>query len=480
MDIRPALPTNERKTSGAENMAKWQCPEFKVSGTYSSHMVLQRNRKITVKGFSQCENGKIRGNFAGEYAECTVHNGQWVLTFSPREASFTAQTMEISDDLGHREVFEDILIGDVYFIGGQSNAEMTLAPCNEFSGPEEFVPSESIRLYIQTREYPYLNQSCCEFPQPDVICPSWQWRKDDYTTALNFSAMGWFFGREAIKHISVPLGLVMMAAGGACVRELVSEDLAHSMGYTFGAAVKEGGFFNSLIYPFKDMKFRAMLFFQGESEGGCREFAERYDRELALLVEEERELFGFDFPFYNVQLSDYREECRSYFPWLDIVRIRQQNAEKLISKYHLVADMDLGSPEGHPDFAHSPLKKELGIRLAKAVLYYEYGVGNESEMTSPRPIKAVKEGDKVRIMFSQNNSPLMENDLVKGFSFGDYGSLTPAEAKTVSPYEIDVSIPKDCNSDRVNYAFSLRITPDNADLKGTNGIPCPAFSLLIE
>ena len=30
---------------------------------------------------------------------------------------------------------------------------------------------------------------------------------------------------------------------------------------------------------------------------------------------------------------------------------------------------------------------------------------------------------------------------------------------------------------QVNYAFSLRITPENANLRGGNNLPAPAFSL---
>ena len=41
----PALPTEERTVS-AGNGAVWICPEFKLSGIFSSHMVLQRDKPI--------------------------------------------------------------------------------------------------------------------------------------------------------------------------------------------------------------------------------------------------------------------------------------------------------------------------------------------------------------------------------------------------------------------------------------------------
>jgi hypothetical protein len=33
--------------------------------------------------------------------------------------------------------------------------------------------------------------------------------------------------------------------------------------------------------------------------------------------------------------------------------------------------------------------------------------------------------------------------------------------------------------DQVNYAFSLRVTPENADLRGGNNLPAMAFSMSV-
>ena len=43
----PALP-NEERTVSRGNGAVWNCPEFKLSGIFSSHMVLQRDKPIRV------------------------------------------------------------------------------------------------------------------------------------------------------------------------------------------------------------------------------------------------------------------------------------------------------------------------------------------------------------------------------------------------------------------------------------------------
>ena len=246
-----------------------------------------------------------------------------------------------------------------------------------------------------------------------------------------------------------------------------------------------------------------MLFFQGESEGGSRELAEKYAYELALLVADERARFGQNFPFYNVQLSDYRDEGTQFFPWHDIIRIQQFNALSIIPDSTLTVDMDLGAPEDWPDWAHSPRKMELGERLALLALAKEYGIGRETECSSPRPIMASLSNDKKQIIVeftdiaaglivSGHNPADSYGMEVQGFTVGDYDHRTPAHAVISTRHSVTVDIPAEVLAavaadpasanalmGKVNYAYSLRITPENADLRGGNNLPAPAFSLSV-
>ena len=500
IDNSPALPTEEKTT--AKESAAWVCPEFKVSGIFSSHMVLQREKPIKIWGFSDTPGSRVAGSFMGETVATTVgDDNRWTLTFSSHLVEYEPQTMVISDDRDHAVTFEDILVGDVWLIGGQSNAELNMAPCMPLTPSIEFYEGDNFRLFAQTQAYPYTHQELCATPQPDIINPEWCWKRPDREASLSFSAMGWYFAHEVTKHIGIPLGLVMMAAGGACIRELLPIELAHGEGYTFGANVQEGGYFNTLINPILGLGCKAMLFFQGESEGGCREFAERYAYELALLVADERARFGQEFSFYNVQLSDYREEGKQYFPWLDTIRIQQLKALALIPNSTLTVDMDLGAPEDWPDFAHSPRKMELGERLAKLALAKEYGIGRETECSSPRPVMASLSADRKQIVveFTDISAGLIVSGHnpadsygmeVQGFAVGDYDHRAPARAVISSRHAVTVDIPEEvlvaveANPDeakalmgQINYAYFVRVTPENADLRGGNNLPAPAFAV---
>lgn len=487
----PALPTNEKKTTAASSDGEheWVCPAFKVSGVFSSHMVLQRDKPITVWGFSDTPGSQVSGCFDNETVVATVaEDHTWRLTFSPRPYRREGQYMVIADDRDHQAVFEDVLIGDVWLIGGQSNAELTMGPCMTLTPNYEIYEDEAIRLFTQTQAYVYEHQEFCLHPQPDVINPDWCWRRPDRDAVMAFSAMGFYFAREVSKQVDVPLGMVMIAAGGACIRELLPEELAHGEGYFFGGLVRESGHYNALIHPFLGLRSKGMLFFQGESEGGERALAEKYTYELALLVADERRRFGYEFPFYNVQLSDYRAEGAQFFPFHDIIRIKQFEALHVIPDSTLTVDMDLGAPEDYPDWAHSPRKLELGERLAKLVLAREYNVGNEREVSSPMPAEAFLSADKTKITVEFSNvcdglivsGQTPRESLgreVQGFSVGDYDHRTPARATITSRCAVTVEVPEGADLSSVNYAYFLTVTPENANLRGGNNLPAPAFSI---
>ena len=490
MDTSITLPTNDKKT--ADGVQAWSCPTFKVSGVFSSHMVLQREKPICVWGFSDAPGGRIDGCFMGETVTAEVDGeNRWKLTFSSHLYTCEPQVMVISDDRGHTVTFEDILIGDVWMIGGQSNAEMTMAACMALTPSIEFSENDNFRLFTQTQAYVYAHQEYCNAPHPDIINPDWCWKRPDREASLEFSAMGWHFAREVSHHTDVPLGMVMMAAGGAFIRELISEEVAHGEGYFYGALVREAGYYNTLIHPFEGLQFKAMLFFQGESESCDLELSKKYDYELALLVADERARFGFQFPFYNVQLSDYRHEGTVYFLHHDIVRIKQFNALSIIPDSTLTVDMDLGAPDGEQfDWAHSPRKGELGERLAKLALAKEYSVGRISEAGSPRPVSATlsADGKQVTVEFMDvgaglivsGHSPADSYGMeVQGFSFGDYDNRVIAHATVATRCSVVVDVPEDADPSLVNYAYFLRVLPETADLRGGNNLPCPAFSLKV-
>lgn len=486
-----ALPTTDTTETDESKESTWECPEFKVSSIFSSHMVLQRDKIIKVWGFSTHVGSQVAGHFMGETTTANVGNdNRFLLRFSAHPECADPQVMVISDEFGHTVTFEDILVGDVWIIGGQSNAELHLQPCMPLTPSVEFDENDNFRLFFQHGWSGMALGKENNAVQRDIINPEWTWQRPNEENSLNFSAIGFYFAKELMRHIGTPIGLVMMAAGGVCLRELMPTDLANSLGYTKGANTRVGGAFDTLINPIIPLPFKAQIFFQGESEGCWFSCANKYDTDLEAYFADERARFGQHFPVYNVQLSEYGENCKKYFPALDIVRVMQHRALSLVEDMTLTVDMDLGIVEGF-DWAHSPRKMELAERLAKLALAKEYGVGNIVDAVSPRPVSATLNEDKSEIvieftdlgtgLIAKGQDPKNSIGLpVSGFSVGSYDgpndTRKPAEATITSRGQVTVKVPEGADTRFVNYCFAINVDPE---LYNGNNLPCPAFSIKV-
>lgn len=457
-------------------------PEWKISGIFCSHMVLQRDRSIRVWGWSRHISAEVTGVWDGEQVVSHVaHDGSFSLTFSPRGASFTPTAMEISSAWG-KSRFEDILVGDVWLIGGQSNADLPLAPCLKTTPEIEktLSPDLPIRLFTQTQSYAASHTEFHTAPAADIINPDWHWQRPTPEASKAFSALGYYFGRILSEKVAVPLGLIMMCAGGACLRELMPASLAAELGYTTGANVPIAGYFNTLIAPLIGVQFRGQLFFQGESEGIWKEMALSYDTDLAAYVADERARFGIDFGFYNVQLSSYREEGAQFFPHLHWVRSRQYSAQYLIPKYYLAVSRDLGALPEDSDFAHSPHKWELARRLVTLVCAAEYGIGSLEEANSPMPESWSRDKATVTIRFRSCNGGLKtpSDAPLVGFAFPDAeGTEHPVRARITAPDTVTVELPVEFANAPLHYAMHPIAYLEQANLCGGTDLPAPAFIL---
>ena len=492
MNHSVALPSYYEVTADKTIVSDWTCPEFKVSGAFSSHMVVQREARIKVWGFSQSVGSTVTGVFMKETVKATVgEDNRFMLVFAEKAYTDEPQTMTISDDLGHEIVFEDVLVGDVWFICGQSNAELHLSPCMELTPSVTFDENDNFRLFYQAQGIAKQNLSHIADPSPDIVRADWCWKRPDEKASLSFSALGWYFAKEVTKMVGVPQGLVMMAAGGATLRELMPADLCHELGYFNGANCREGGYYDTLIHPFIPMAFKGMIFFQGESEGCWKLVADNFDTDMAAFFAFLRNKFGWSFPVYNIQLSDYPRNCERFFPFIDITRTKQFSALSIIPNMTLTVDMDLGADDDYRDWAHSPRKYELSERVAKLVLAQEYGVGRVAEASSPMPVSASLNDDNTEIIIDFANvgtgliawgqDPRSSIGLeVKGFSVGNYETRKDAEAYISGRSQVTVKLPENAHTEQVNYAFAIRIRPDeNASLYNGNNLPCPAFSIKV-
>ena len=173
-----------------------------VSGLFSDNMVVQREQPIKVWGWSD-EGTTINVQFAGNSETATTQNGKWEVTLPALDAG-GPYTMTIQAEISM--TFNNVLIGDVWVAGGQSNMEWILKN------------TENAQAEITAANYPDIRffkipptVSNIEFEQ----VPGGAWKEANPLNAVVYSAVGWYFAKSNHLEKGVPVGIIDSNNGGS-------------------------------------------------------------------------------------------------------------------------------------------------------------------------------------------------------------------------------------------------------------------------
>lgn len=167
---------------------------LKLESLFSDHMVLQRGKEIPVFGMADPgEEVKVEfnGRTTGGKADPT---GKWIVRLKPMEAAAGPLEMKVSSPTGTL-VFKNIAVGDIWVCSGQSNMEMPLGSCLNATADIAAASHPQIRLF-------------------KVYAP---WKICSPDAAKDFSAVGYYFGRELNKALDVPIGLISASVGATAI-----------------------------------------------------------------------------------------------------------------------------------------------------------------------------------------------------------------------------------------------------------------------
>jgi sialate O-acetylesterase len=188
-----------------------------VSPVFGDHMVLQRDKPNTIWGWTK-PNTEVRMEVAGKGARTVSgDDGRWSIRFTPPPAG--GPYTVVLDGPEHQEL-HDVLVGDVWLCGGQSNMEFSLARSN---GGDEAIKNAArpgIRLFTAASQVGY---------QPLPV-PKGEWKTCTPETSAGFSAVGYHFGLRIHEDQKVPVGLVQCAIGGTPAESWTSAEALRRLG----------------------------------------------------------------------------------------------------------------------------------------------------------------------------------------------------------------------------------------------------------
>ncbi|MEK5478569.1 sialate O-acetylesterase [Paenibacillus sp. FSL R5-0407] len=194
---------------------------MRLSSILSDGMVLQRNSAVPLWGMTGADQTVQIFFNEKEYSIQSDSGGVWRTTLKEMEAGGPYEMRLLSGD--QEVVIRDILIGDVWVLGGQSNMELPIRRTLDLLADEvKQVNLPLIRQFAVPQTY--------NFHAPQQELSGGQWIAATQEHILNFSAAGFFFAREIQERYGVPVGLIHAAVGGTPVEAWISEPTLRGLG----------------------------------------------------------------------------------------------------------------------------------------------------------------------------------------------------------------------------------------------------------
>jgi sialate O-acetylesterase len=173
----------------------------RLPGLISDNMVLQQGKKVAIWGNADPDE-QVTLTFDGQTTTAKANDeGRWKIELGPLR---TSGPLEMTITGKNTITLHNVVVGEVWICSGQSNMDMMVQD------------SMNAEKEISTAYYPMVRQFTVKKvvasgPQEDV---QGRWVLASPVTVGKFSAVAYFFGRELIKTLNVPIGLIDSSWGG--------------------------------------------------------------------------------------------------------------------------------------------------------------------------------------------------------------------------------------------------------------------------
>lgn len=482
---------------------------LKLPAIIASHMVLQQKQTNPIWGWDK-PGTKVTVTLGDQVKKATAgDDGKWTVILDKLDASYDPKVMTVEGT--SKRVIKDVLVGEVWMCSGQSNMEMTV------SGDWKFEVESLASLHPGLRLITVPRVGTQEL-QKDFVGT---WESANPTNCKSFSAVGFFYGRYLHEILDVPVGLINNSWGGSAAeawvrrsslekdtrfklltdgwkkREAFIESDAEKAKYQAAvdawktktaeakAAGKQaprpprnpeallsgnsrpGNIFNGMVYPTLGYGIKGVIWYQGESNASR---AWEYGQLFPYMIEQWRAEWGQgDFPFYWVQLADFRAEVDQPgdSQWAEL-RESQTKTMSLPRTGEAVI-IDLG--EGND--IHPKNKYDVAARLVRWALAKDYGFNIEPQSPTYKDVSIT--GNKATLKFDHIGGGMRTVDVaeVRGFAIcGEDKKWVWADAKITGNDTVEVSSKDVAAPVAVRYAWAENPV---CNVFGKNGLPLTPF-----
>ncbi|XP_076591174.1 sialate O-acetylesterase isoform X1 [Chaetodon auriga] len=392
---------------------------LRFASYYGDHMVLQRSPERAVLWGYGPDGAQVNVSLSGPIKQktslvVTVTKGIWRVMLDPVEAGGPYNVTAAAQS--SRATLTDVLFGDVWLCGGQSNMY--------FKTSQIFNASEELAL---AAKYPHVRTfmaalNLSETELIDLIQVELPWSVPTARDVAEFSAVCWLFGRYMYENLKYPIGLVESCWGGTPVEAWSSSRALQQCRLELSNVSpkdRNSVLWNAMIHPLLNMTIKGAIWYQGEANADYHQ--EKYNCSFPAMIDDWRTAFhhgsggqtAHDFPFGFVQLSTYKKgSTDDGFP-----NIRwHQTADTgfvpnpRMQKTFMAVALDLPDETSPYGTIHPRDKQDVAYRLtlgARAVAYDEKDV----PFLGPFPNQILSGPMYVNITYDQTVSVTPSKDI---------------------------------------------------------------------
>ena len=291
-----------------------------------------------------------------------------------------------------------------------------------------------------------------------------------------FERIGFGNGFDGIVWVQKEIDVPAEDAGKPMTLKLGAiddEDVTYLNGVDFSSLPKkpasiEGSsyptvLYNAMIHPLRNLPIKGVLWYQGCANVGR---AEQYEPLFKSLINNWRDTWDSEFPFYFVQLAGWLAP-QSVQPDSEWAALRNAQSKALqLPNTAMVSAIDLGNPGD----IHPRDKQTVAHRLALTALGRDYGF--DTNYKAPQCISMQKMGNKIVLKFDDDLT--VTSVAILGFIIGnadgdfDQAVARMADSRTLELYSPLVKKPVCVRYDWADFP--------NGNLYSLHGIPVAPFA----
>ena len=488
--------------------------DLRLASLFSDGMVLQREQKVAVWGWADA-GAEVTVSFAGQQVSGrAAADGKFMVRLEAMQASAEPAILIVS--AGDEKVeISNVLVGEVWLCSGQSNMQMAVKEAKDYEIEKASADYPLLRMFtVEQKTSLSIQQEC-----------NGSWAVCSPETVGGFSAVAYFFGREIHRELGVPVGLIHSSWGGSPVEawspmeslekfptaleykaemdhkaesfdEVAAKqhnervwaeynrkvEIAKANKTKWPAWVEKkihplkshrypANLYNTMIHPLVPYGLRGVIWYQGENNTRTIRDALVYRDLLENMVTVWRSEWSADFPFYAVQLVNFKKPTEDPVEDTGWTFVREGILQ--FSREVAGAGMAIGIDVGDAKDIHPKDKQTIGYRLARQALVKTYGKSGVPGGPVYRSME--KDGSKIIIRFDDVGSGLVEQggEPLKWFAIA--GKDQKFFAAPAAIVEDTVIVCSEQVPDPVAVRYAWANNPAGCNLFNKEGFPAAPF-----